>query len=63
MSAAPGEVMLSAAADYVALRERLYLTELRELLWKTTALRMRAHTNVVGVRLLQQAVKDEEELR
>ena len=56
------DCLLAAAEDYVALAERLAVVELRALLWKTTALRMREHTNVVGVRMLRVAIMDEEDL-
>jgi hypothetical protein len=62
MAANISVVLLADAESYLALRERLLLAELREQLWKATALAMREHTNVVGVRLLKQAIVDIEDI-
>lgn len=53
------DALIEASSAYIRLREELEDEIRRAEYWKGVALEMRAHTNVVGVRILKQAIEED----
>ena len=57
-----GDELLEVSEAYVRVSEQLTAERLRADMWKMTALAMREHTSVVGIRKLRETIAEEAEL-
>ncbi len=57
-----GDELMEVSEAYMRISAQLSAERLRADMWKMTALAMREHTSVVGIRKLREAIAEEAEI-